>query len=75
NEPDLLGASSSGAICGKDIALVINNLVFLLSIPMLLRKVPCAIILSRDQRRATHLSPTGHQASNDITVYVPSMSP
>ncbi|KAL5979176.1 hypothetical protein ACLOJK_019074 [Asimina triloba] len=66
-ELDLSRASSSDAVCGKDIALVINGLAFL-SIAMPPRK-------SRDQRRAAHLSPTRHQASNDITVYVPSMGP
>ncbi|KAL6000331.1 hypothetical protein ACLOJK_024026, partial [Asimina triloba] len=43
NELDLSRASSSGAICEKDIALAINSLIFLLSITMPPRKVPHAI--------------------------------
>ncbi|KAL6002042.1 hypothetical protein ACLOJK_037490 [Asimina triloba] len=42
-ERGLFEASSSGTVCGKDIALIINDLVFIFSITMPPMKVPRAI--------------------------------
>ncbi|KAL5977981.1 hypothetical protein ACLOJK_037004 [Asimina triloba] len=85
NELDLSGVLSSDIVCGKDIALAINGLVFFLSIAMTPRKVPRAIpsVEIKEEQPIFHQLGKGgllpfffsHQASNDVTVDVPSMGP
>ncbi|KAL6004666.1 hypothetical protein ACLOJK_005221 [Asimina triloba] len=85
NKLNLPRASSSGAVYGKDIALAINDLVFLLSIVIPPRKVSHTIpsMEIKEEQPISHRLGKGgsppflfsHQTSNDITVDVPSAGP
>ncbi|KAL5997636.1 hypothetical protein ACLOJK_008566 [Asimina triloba] len=75
NELDLLGALSSGAIYGKDIALAINGFVFVLCIALPPRKRSKKSNPSFTNRRTADSPFFSQRTSNDITVDVPSTGP